>query len=244
MSEPERPTLVVTALPEELAPILRRLLPTEDSLDGRRVYRARSGGRPLILAVTGDGAKAAALRAARLCEAHRPAALVGLGVAGALSPLLAPLDLVASARLRNGAGGAPPADPSLLASATAAGARAATLLTVAAPVVSAADKKALAATLPGELAAVDMESAAWARAAAGARVPFVVVRAISDAAAEELPAYLAECVGEDGGIRRSEVVRRAVFAPRSIPVLLRMRSRVARCAVGLSDFLIDGLLGS
>ena len=244
MSEPERPTLVVTALPEELAAILRRVSSTADFLDGRRIYRARAGGRPLILAVTGDGSREAARRASRLCEAHRPAALVGLGVAGALSPLLAPLELVASALLRNGSGGAPPADPSLLASATAAGARPATLLTVASPVVSAAGKKALAATLPGEIAAVDMESAAWARAAAGAQVPFVVVRAISDGAAEELPAYLAECVGVDGRIRRSEVARRAVFAPRSIPVLLRMRSRVARCAEKLSDFLVDGLLRS
>jgi adenosylhomocysteine nucleosidase len=242
MSEADRPMVVVTALAEEMAPILRRFPFEADWLDGRRIFRARAGGLPLVLAVTGDGSKRAARWAARLCEAYCPAALVGLGVAGALSPSLVPLELVVSAHLRNGSGGAPPADPALLSRATAAGARPATLVTVSSPVVSAMGKKALAATLPGEIAAVDMESAAWARMAAGAQIPFVVVRAISDGADEELPAYLAQCVGEDGGIQRGEVARRALFAPSSIPSLLRMRRRVAQCGRRLADFLVDGFL--
>ena len=45
--------------------------------------------------------------ASRLCEAYRPTALIGLGVAGALTPTLSPLELVASKGFRNGSGDVP-----------------------------------------------------------------------------------------------------------------------------------------
>lgn len=241
MSGADTPAVVVTALPEELTPVLRRLTPVSvDRLDGRKVFRTWASSPPLVLAVTGDGSNCAARRARQLCEVYRPMALMGLGVAGALTSSLAPLDLVASARLRSDSGDAPPADVTLLSLATTAGARPGTLVTVLAPVVSASSKRALAETLGDEgVAAVDMESAAWARAAAGAGVPFVVVRVISDSAEEELPGYLPDCVGRDGGIRRIAVLRRALCRPTSIPALMRMRRRLVECGERLAAFLLD-----
>jgi len=243
MSGAEPPVVVVTALAEELAPLLRRLQPADsERLGGCRVFHSRLLGfwPPLILAVTGGGSSNAGRRAARLCEVYRPTALVGLGVAGALTTSLKPLELVASGRLRNGSGDAPSADALLLSLATAAGARAATLITTSTPAVSIADKKALAAGLEaGSLGAVDMESAAWARAAAATGVPFVIVRAISDGADEELPAYLTDCVGRDGAIRRIAVLRRALARPSSIGTLMKMRRRVADCGERLAAFLLD-----
>lgn len=240
MSGAEPPVVVVTALAEELAPILRGLPVSVDWLDGRKVFRTRATSPALVLAVTGGGPSNAARRAAQLCEVYRPTALVGVGVAGALTASLEPLELVASARLRNGSGDAPPADTLLLSLATAAGARAGTLVTASAPVVSVSNKRALAASLDaGSVAAVDMESAAWARAAAGAGVPFVIVRAILDGAEEELPGYLPECVGPDGGIRRIAVLWRALGRPSSIGTLMKMRRRVADCGDRLAAFLLN-----
>jgi adenosylhomocysteine nucleosidase len=245
MSGAEPPVVVVTALAEELAPILRDLAVSVDWLDGRRVLHARAKRTALVLAVTGAGPRNAARHAARLCEAYRPAALIGVGVAGALTASLEPLDLVASARLRNGSGDAPPADPLLLSRAAAVGALKGTLVTTPAPVVSVSDKRALATSLEsGSAAAVDMESASWARAAAGAGVPFVIVRAISDGVDEELPDYLPECVGPDGGIRRIAVLRRALARPSSIGALMKMRRRIADCGERLAAFLLDRFLPS
>jgi hypothetical protein len=82
-----------------------------------------------------------------------------------------------------------------------------------------------------------MESAAWARAAAAHDIPFLIIRAVSDTSAEELPGYLAECMDRDGGIRRSAVALRALAHPGSIPTLLRMRRRVADCSQRLAAFV-------
>ena len=80
-----------------------------------------------------------------------------------------------------------------------------------------------------------MESASWARACASAGVPYVILRAISDTADEDLPGYLAACMDAEGSIRRSAVARGAVFHPGAIPALLRMRRRVAECGRALGE---------
>jgi adenosylhomocysteine nucleosidase len=233
-----RPAVVVTAIPEEIAPLLSALPVSVDRLDGRKVFTTRATWPPLVLAATGDGPRNALDGASRLCEAYRPAALIGLGAAGALTPTLSPLDLVSSMSLRNGSGEVPPPDRILRRLAADAGARPATLVTTAAPVVSAEHRRALAEGA-GDVAAVDMESSGWARGAARWGVPFVVVRAISDGASEELPEYLPECVGDDGGIRRSAVLAQALRRPATVPALLRLRRRVGACADRLAAFLLN-----
>jgi adenosylhomocysteine nucleosidase len=85
--------------------------------------------------------------------------------------------------------------------------------------------------------AADMESAAWAREAAARGIPYLVVRAISDAADEDLPAFFTETVGTDGSIRRGEVARRALLEPSSWGTLLRMRRRLHDCSESLGAFL-------
>ncbi len=221
MSVPEGPpALVVTAIPEERAAIARRL-----------------AGKNVVVVSTGDGPRNAARGAREALARHRPALLVGAGVGGALTPGLATGDLVASARVLDAAGEAPPPARQLLEAALAAtGIRAGTLLTIERPAVSAAEKAALAATT-GAPAVCDMESAAWARAAAEAGVPYLVVRAVSDEAGEDLPRYLARCMNRDGGISRAAVTVRALLAPATIPELLRLRRRVADCGERLASFL-------
>jgi adenosylhomocysteine nucleosidase len=210
----------VTAIPEEPAAISKRL-----------------AGRNAVVVSTGDGPRNAAHGARAALERYRPALLVGAGVGGALTPGLAVGDLVASARVLDSDGEAPPPARRLLEGALAAtGIRAGTLLTIDRPVVSAAEKAALAATT-GAPAVCDMESAAWARAAAAAGVPYLVVRAVSDEAGEDLPRYLARCMKADGSISRAAVTIRALLAPATIPELLRLRRRVAACGERLASFL-------
>ncbi|HEY7113422.1 MAG TPA: hypothetical protein VIA45_10870 [Thermoanaerobaculia bacterium] len=214
----------MTALPEEL-----------DAIG----ILARDG---LAVASSGDGPKNAERGAGALCDAVRPAALIGAGVAGGLSPRLAAGSLVASRRIVGDSGEAPRPDETLLARAMAAGAAGATIVTVSRPVVAASAKAELARRIGVNIrgddpAAVDMESAGWSRAAAARGIPFLTVRAISDRFDEDLPAYLVDCVGEDGGIRRAAVVRRALVHPSTIPALWRMRRRVGAAVAILAEFL-------
>ena len=204
------------------------------------IRRALADSSAIVLTATGDGPRRAAAGAARFLERHRPSALIGAGLGGALTPGLEAGDLVASRRVRFSVDDAATPDARLLERARAAGAKPATLITVDRPVVSTASKAALAATVGGgggDLIVADMESAAWAKEAAARGVPYLVLRAVSDAAGEELPEFLPESVGPDGSIRRAEVARRALLRPSSWSTLLRMRRRLLDCSDALGVFL-------
>lgn len=232
------PVAVLTALPEELAPILRRAHGIEGK-GQRGVRRGSLGGVPAVFAATGEGLLQSSRVAAAICSEFKPTALYGIGIAGALSPALSAFDIVVARRVRDGRSEAPAPDAELLSRTRAAGDLAAVLLlTVDRPVCDPRQKAVLLATLAGEEpVAVDMESAAWARAAAASKVPYAVIRAISDTAGEELPGYLARCVGRNGGIHRGAVAVRALAHPTSIAKLLEMRRRLAHGAEKLAAFL-------
>lgn len=215
----DAPILVLTAIPEERSAIAGRL-----------------SGNTVVVS-TGDGPGNAARGAAEAIQRHRPKAVFGAGVAGALTPGLAAGEILASARLVDARGEAPPPSRKLLEAALAAtGIRAGTLLSIDRPAVSAAEKATLAAST-GAPAVCDMESAGWARAAAAAGVPYLVLRAVSDTAEEDLPRYLARCMNAGGGISRAAVTLQALLHPATIPDLLRMRRRVADCAEKLGSGL-------
>lgn len=241
----EGPVAIVTALPEELAPILRRARGV--SAANGRWRRGRLGGADAVFGSTGDGPASGFAGAAALCDAVSPRLLLGAGVAGALSRDLAALELVVGRQIREGAGEAPRPDPRMVERAvSSSAARPATLVTVDRPVTGSAEKRSLAASLGIQgSAAVDMESAAWARAASERGIPFLIARAVSDTAEEELPDYLARCVGGDGRLRRAAVVRSALAHPSTITALARMRGRLRagaeRLSVLLEKLLADGL---
>ncbi len=88
-----------------------------------------------------------------------------------------------------------------------------------------------------------MESSAWARAAAAHGIPYVVFRAISDDAREELPGYLSRCMDRNGGIRRWQVALHAIVAPSTIPVLRRMQHRIRDSTDRLAAFVEHFLAG-
>ncbi len=214
--------LIVTALPEEFAAFAGRRFPPD-----------------VVVAATGDGPRRAANTLASLFARHRPSLLIGAGVAGGLTADLGTGDLLVAHRVLDARGEVKPCpDPARVASASAKlGVRQGTLLSVERPLVTAADKAAAAASAGPPPAAVDMESAAWARTAAAQGVPYLIVRAIADTAEEELPGYLSRCMDSEGGIRRSSVALSALAHPRSIPALRRMRRTVLDCADRLASFV-------
>jgi len=235
---------VVTALPEELAPLLARLIgPAAERRDGARLWRGRLGARPVLLACSGDGNENALRGARSLLAGNRPDALIGAGVAGALTADLPMGSIVFGERVFDSAGEAPGAAPAWLDRARTRPDAVAAILFTADRVVGSADRRReLAARLPpGRPAAADLESACWARAAAEREVPFLALRAISDEAGEDLPELLSACQFPGGPIRRGCVARRALFRPATAWKLLELRRRVRRES-GLLARFVESLL--
>jgi adenosylhomocysteine nucleosidase len=234
-------TAVVAAMPEEMAPLRARV--TE-----ARPARCPSGeltlghlrGRPVALLVTGDGARNARQGMAALLGALRVDRLLAIGVAGALSPDLGPGAMVIGERVLDTAASGD-GDAGLLADralveriASILAARAAVVVTSDRIADSVAEKQRLllrAARAGGQAASVvpavvDLESAAYAGAAARAGIPWLVLRAVSDTAGEALPALLNRSRDEGGAVRRTSVVRGLLGDPSALPVLLSLRRRV------------------
>ncbi len=245
------PVAIVTAIPEEFDAIANRVS------DGQRrrwgngrggfLLKGTMAGASVRLGMTGDGAARASRSLQVFLEEIPVSLLVGAGVAGALVPSLRAGDLVVSRRLIDEAGEVPPPDASFVARTLALGAKPATFVTVAGPLTSSRQKEDLAERVGASdsaLAVVDMESAAWARAAASRGVPYVILRAISDTFDEELPAFLSNCLGSDGSIDRAAVARRLLIHPGALPALLAMRRRVVIASEGLGHFLARFLAAS
>jgi nucleoside phosphorylase len=231
----EPPRLIATALPEELGALLRR---TRGVRRRGGSFEGTLGGRRVRLACTGSGPQRAARGLDRLL-AEAPASLViGAGVAGALTPGLALGEVVVARRVRDRAGEASAPDEGWRERAARLGARPAVAVSVDRVVTRPADRLALARDVPaGGDGTVDMESAAWTRAAERRRVPCLILRAISDRSCEELPGYLAQCVDAEGGLSRSRVVARALARPGSLRSLLRLRRQARDAAERLAAFL-------
>jgi len=231
----EPPRLIATALPEELGALLRRARGVRRRAGS---YEGTLGGRRVRLACTGSGPRRAARELDRLL-AEEPASLViGAGIAGALTPGLAPGDVVVARRVRDGDGEAPAPDEGWRGRALRLGARPAFAVSVDRVVTRPADRLDLAREVPpGSAGSVDMESAAWSRAAGRRRVPCLILRAISDRSCEELPDYLAQCLDAEGGLSRGRMAARALARPGSMRSLLRLRRQARAAAERLASFV-------
>ena len=89
---------------------------------------------------------------------------------------------------------------------------------------------------------VEMESYFVLRAAAGAHVPAVAVRAISDAVEEDLPMDFNRVLDSQGAVRMRRLVGELAREPRRISGLVRFGMRSRRAAHALADFLDRYLL--
>src|SRR5204863_5413659 len=77
---------IVAALPEELAPLRRRLRAPRRAVAGALdVVLGTLGGASVVTMETGDGRRAAERGIEALFDAYEPEAVLGIGVAGALT---------------------------------------------------------------------------------------------------------------------------------------------------------------
>jgi adenosylhomocysteine nucleosidase len=228
-------TAVVAAMPEE-ARCLRRGLQGMQRIAGAPcgAVLGRFGGVPIALAVTGDGERNAGEGLSALLASLPIRRLLVIGVSGALSPSLEPCALLVAARVVREGGRVLEPDHSLTRAAVeSTSARLGILISAAKIADSAAEKErllALASSPRFGPVAVDLESAAYAEAATHAGIPWMVLRAVSDTAAENLPELLNACRDERGSVRRAAVLGRLFSDPRPLPALLDLRRRVKRCA--------------
>jgi adenosylhomocysteine nucleosidase len=205
------PIAVVTALKEEFEAVLSRA--REARFRGTFV-EARIGTSDVALCLTGDGAGQAGRAADLLCETVRPTALLGAGIAGALSTGLEIGDVLVSRRIRDSQGDVPAPDARLLAQA---------LENTGQPALYGRQtrrpgvKKALAQFWM--TAALPLPT--WSRplsAAASRGIPYLIARAISDRADEDLPEYLGRCVGSEAPFE-DPPLSCGVARPATIPAL-------------------------
>ena len=246
-------TVCLAAMPFEARALLRRVAGATKAR-GTGLQRAVSGsigGRPVLVAVSGIGARAARTAAEAcvdLARQGRCGRVVWVGIAGALSPGLRAGDLIVATCVTSSEGPVrtrrhPDTAPKLIAldrdlatTAAASGCAEAVVVSTKAPAVT-ADERDRLWRLAGspDAAAVDMESYEAARVLDAAGLPFAVVRAISDTADDDLPAALEDAVTAKGGISVPRLALALLRRPRAVVPLAAVRLRAARAGRALAD---------
>ncbi len=240
-------TGIVAAMQEEIAPLRARLVGGRRlAVDGAEVTVGALGGTRVALVVTGDGAGNARRGLAAFLSVMPPQRIIVLGVAGGLSASLGAGALVVGAHVVDETDGRVHAGHvALVELAETVGRARRGVAVTALRIADSADEKrrlfALATTRvptegdrPERAAVVDLESAVFASLASDAGVPWLVLRAVSDTAAESVPALLNRSRDADGAVRRERVARGLLTNPRALMPLLALRGRVRACADGLA----------
>jgi adenosylhomocysteine nucleosidase len=229
---------IVAALEREIRALRPALRADRRWKDGSiRAEEGSLGGVPAIVASTGDGARRAGSGARDVLDRFAAQCMVILGVAGGLSPHLEPGKIVAAREVIEETGKVPPPDPfythRLL---RRTGATLATFVCTRSILCAAREKSEAYARLPwgSEAAAADLETAAFARAAAERGIPYVALRAISDPAEESLPLDFNALRDSEGSVDGRRVALAALARPWLVPSLWHLRTRVSLCSENLA----------
>jgi adenosylhomocysteine nucleosidase len=189
---------------------------------------ARIARRLGFLVAVGGGGEAGATAAVGRLVAQGVRRLLSFGLAGGLDPSLAPgAVLVPDVILSHD--GHWPVDPLL---AAALGRVGGALWSGGEVLVTAAAKLALHARTGA--AAVDLESAAVARAASRHALPFAALRAVCDPAGRSLPRAALAALDAQGRIGPWRVAGTALAHPAELPGLVALAADAARARRALS----------
>lgn len=245
---------IVAAMPEERSALVKRLAGVRRTVvEGFAVYSGRLGEREVCVVESGMGTAAAARATKALIGAVAPTLLMSAGFCGAVRPGPQTGDLVVCRRLLTADServqelplpGGEQAALRLSAELQRFGLRAWQGSFITSRVIL--TKSALSARLPEDMAhpVLEMESAAVALAAAGAGIPFVGLRAVSDDSSEELQFSLDDVCGDDGQVSVLRVMGLLVRRPRLLAQFLRLASGSAKAGKSLGQSLerIGGML--
>lgn len=225
-SEPKTPRTfypgMVVALPAEARALLGRCRWTRQG-EFALATAVGPGGAQSLWARCGVGGDRAGAAAAFLLE--RGVTHLGIvGVSGGLDPDLSSGQLVLARDVVDEDGNRWPTDTGLsmtLAPCCGSDFRIGSILTTREPILSVAEKAARHASC--RALAVDMESAAVARIAAAAGLPFFALRAICDSASRPVPSELFELVDDFGRPRPARLATTLLRHPSLIAALLHMQ---------------------
>ncbi len=232
---------LLAAMPEEIGPLLKLVGPYAHERRGKlNLYRFTIGNQAVCLIESGMGPLNAATATHALLDAANPCLIVSFGFAGAVTagPLVG--DIVLANRLLFH-------HERLFSEQLGLATELADQATIAidqllrhvncqlyhGAFITAAQilgKKELAKQLPAGLInpVVEMETTAVARVAARAKVPLLAIRAISDAADEELGFNIADFTDRTMRIRLWRVLLTVAQKPWIIPQLLRLAANTRR----------------
>lgn len=198
------------------------------------LFKANIGRDEITVLLTGIGGENAANAMLSIpLDLHD--ICISSGLAGSLDAALKPGD-VAVARTtetldqeRKAA-----SDAALLALAVASGAMAVNVSLTSEKIIATAEEKE---ELSQKGSIVEMETTHILAAAAQKHVPCVAVRAISDAADEDLPVDFARILDSRGHLKMGGLIKEVGFSPYRIPLLLQFGRQSRAAGKSLADFL-------
>jgi nucleoside phosphorylase len=231
----QAPILLVVALEVERRALSRRLAGrVREAGTGPPAVAGTLAGQPVIVVQAGLGAERA--RDAALHAARRAgcASLWSMGLAGGLDRARRPGDLLLPDTVLSSSARAYscPLAAGLRLALSGAAAHGGVLASVAAPVLTPADKLALF-TAAGAVAA-DMEAAGIAEAAAALGVSWLAVKAVLDPADRAVPPFLLAGTGPDGALRPWALAA-AACSPGRLRAILEFARLSRRALAGLGQ---------
>jgi adenosylhomocysteine nucleosidase len=217
MDMPKRKIALVAALQREVWPLVKHWSASEHEFDGRRFTFFEN--EKAVLVCGGIGAEASRRAAEAIIRLYNPAAVESVGFAGALDPKLEVGTIIEIKSVIDAADGSRAASPSgdwtLVSTGSIAGV---------------AQKSKLSQAYGAH--AVDMESAAVARAAQCHTIPFFAVKVISDASDFQMP-QMDSFVTHDGRFPTRQFLFFALLRPWLWPCVVRLakNSKIAANAL-------------
>jgi len=234
--------LVTFAMENEFAP-WRALRPFRPSDWGKaEVYSAQIGAAEVGVIVTGVGPRVAGLRAQDAMHANGSSIqmCVSSGLAGAVKSEYAIGQVLAAKAVRSAMPGGDrgtnlvECSGALLSFAESCGATLVNRFYTSERAIGTAEEKEHI----GQLAdAVEMESFGVLTEAAGAGIPGVAIRAISDLAEEELPLDMNEVFTHEGRVSVPRVLAQVARHPGAMPGLMKLGKQNKTAAESLAQFL-------
>jgi adenosylhomocysteine nucleosidase len=198
------------------------------------LFKANIGPDEVTVLLTGMGGENAAKAMSSIpLETHD--LCISSGLAGSLDTRLTPGDVVAarSAETLDESSKAA-SDAALLDLAVRSGAKAVNVSLTSARIVATAEEKE---ELSRKGSIVEMETTHVLRAAVERHVPCVAVRAISDAADEDLPVDFARILDSHGHLKMGGLLKEVGLSPYRIPLLLQFGRQSRAAGKSLADFL-------
>jgi adenosylhomocysteine nucleosidase len=231
--------LVTFAVEAEFAPWRKLREFKKRPLENGSSFKTTFGDNDVEVLLTGIGNAACGESLAKnsFLQDGKPDLVISSGLAGALKERLKPGDLIVPLKartLRNDANA--DSDSVFRERAIQQGALPIETLITVDRIVATAEEKARLAFF-GE--AVDMESAIIMSHFAAAAVPVLTIRAVSDAADEDLPIDFDRCLTPQGAIKPMSLVNAIVRRPSKLPNLVRFGRQSNQAAQKLARFLDD-----